>query len=208
VGAVSGATPARRLWLVRHGETEGQSSIRFHGSNDVRLSDEGRAQVRALGALLANVPFARVVHSPLARAAESASILADVCGLPRAVLAPDRRLREICFGACEGLTEQEITAAFPEFWRVHRAGGAPAFPDGEPRAQFAARVRTAITELAAASWTGDVLVVAHRGTVRQALRALLRTAPGEPDAFGVPLASVSTVRDENGWQLEALGLLP
>ncbi|MFN6195270.1 MAG: histidine phosphatase family protein, partial [Planctomycetota bacterium] len=33
---------------MRHGETEGQSSIRYHGRNDVALSDEGRAQIRAL----------------------------------------------------------------------------------------------------------------------------------------------------------------
>jgi uncharacterized phosphatase len=205
---VSGRRPERRLWLVRHGETEGQSSIRFHGSNDVRLSDAGRAQVRALGTLLANVRFERVVHSPLVRAAESAAILADVCGVPRTALAVDRRLRELCFGECEGLTADEIAAAFPEFWRVHRAGGAPAFPGGEPRAQFVARVHAAIAELADRPWDGDVLVVAHRGTVRQALRALLRITPDAPDEFGVPLASVSTVRDDSGWRIEALGLLP
>ncbi len=201
--------PPRRLWLVRHGETEGQSSIRFHGSNDVRLSDAGRQQIRALGALLAGVDFARVVHSPLQRAAESAAILAEQCGVPRARLCPDARLREICFGACEGMTAEEIAAAFPEFWQVHRAGpGAAAFPHGEPRAQFVARVHAAVHELATAAWSGDVLVVAHRGTVRQALRALLAIAPDAPDPFGAPLASVTTVRDDGGWQLEAFGLLP
>ena len=36
----------RRIVMVRHGETEGQSSVRFHGSADVALNDEGRAQLR------------------------------------------------------------------------------------------------------------------------------------------------------------------
>ena len=45
----------RRLWLVRHGETEGQSSIRYHGANDVPLSDVGRQQIRALLPLLAGI---------------------------------------------------------------------------------------------------------------------------------------------------------
>ena len=31
-----------RILLVRHGETEGESSIRYHGSADVALSEEGR----------------------------------------------------------------------------------------------------------------------------------------------------------------------
>ena len=36
----------RRIVLVRHGETVGNSSVRFHGSTDVALSDEGRAHMR------------------------------------------------------------------------------------------------------------------------------------------------------------------
>lgn len=198
----------RRLWLVRHGETEGQSSIRFHGRNDVRLSDVGRAQIRALGSLLHGVDFVRVVHSPLQRAAESAAILAGLCGVPAERLLAEERLREISFGACEGMTEAEIVAAFPEFWRAFRAGDTDTFPDGEPRAAFAARVHAAVHELAAGRWQGDVLVVSHRGTVRQALRALLGVQPGAPDRFGVELGSLTTVRDEGGWQLEVLGLLP
>ena len=39
----------RRIVLLRHGDTVGNSRERFHGSSDVALSDEGRAQVRAAG---------------------------------------------------------------------------------------------------------------------------------------------------------------
>ena len=39
-----------RLILVRHGETEGESSIRYHGRTDVALSELGRAQMRLAGA--------------------------------------------------------------------------------------------------------------------------------------------------------------
>lgn len=198
----------RRLWLVRHGETEGQSSIRFHGRNDVALSDAGRAQIRALARLLAGVPFVRVVHSPLVRAAESASILAAACALPAPTLVAEERLREISFGACEGMTEGEIAAAFPSFWRDYQAGRTDTFPDGEPRAVFVARVHAAVRDLATADWRGDLLVVSHRGTVRQALRALLEVPPGQKDEFGVALGSVSVVREVGSWALEAFDLLP
>lgn len=205
---MTSAAGPRRLWLVRHGETEGQSSIRFHGSNDVRLSDVGRAQIRALAPLLAGVDFVRIVHSPLQRAAESAAILAAACRVPSDRLVVEERLREISFGACEGMTEAEIAAAFPEFWQRYRGGGADTFPDGEPRPAFVARVRAAIEEVAQQPWHGDLLVVSHRGTTRQALRALLGARPGEPDSYGVELGSVSTLRYDAGWRLEALGLLP
>lgn len=199
----------RRLWLVRHGETEGQSSVRYHGSNDVPLSDLGRAQIRALAPMLRDVPFARVVHSPLVRAAESAAILAELCGIRAERCVADERLREICFGRCEGLTAEEIAARFPEFWAQQRAGTADGFPGGEPRSAFRARVAAAVAEWAAAEWRSDLLLVAHRGIVRHALPALLGPAVGEPPEFGVPLASLTVLRaGDTNWQLERLGALP
>lgn len=198
----------RRLWLVRHGETEGQSSVRFHGSNDVALSDEGRKQIQALVPWLSGVDFVRVVHSPLQRAAQSAAILASGCGVPPQRLQVDERLREISFGDCEGLTADEIAAAFPDFWKAHKAGVAEAFPGGERRADFAARVAAAAHDLAREPWCGDLLLVAHRGSVRQTLRALLGLQAGVADPFGVGLGSLSILREAGTWQLDLIGALP
>lgn len=200
----------RRLWLVRHGETTGQSSLRYHGSNDVPLADVGRAQILALAPWLQAVPFAHIVHSPLSRAAESAAILAERCGLPRTLLQGDARLREISFGACEGLTVEEIAAAFPEFWQRQQAGLADGFPGGEARSAFAARVAAAIRDWAARSWQGDLLVVSHRGTVRQALQALLGP-PATRHAYGVALGSLTVLRQAGvagAWEVELLGAVP
>jgi broad specificity phosphatase PhoE len=198
----------RRIWLVRHGETVGESSVRYHGSNDVPLSASGRAQIRALAPWLRGVPFARIVHSSLIRAAESAAILAEQCSLSPALLHADERLREISFGACEGMTADQIAAAFPEFWQQHAAGLADGFPGGEPRSRFAARIAAAIGEWAAADWSDDLLVVAHRGTVRHALPALLGPGVGESPEFGVALGSLTVLRHDGGWQLERLGAVP
>lgn len=197
----------RRLWLVRHGETAGQSSIRYHGSNDVPLSDHGRAQIRALVPWLAGVAFERVVHSPLVRAAESAAILNHELG-HRGPTAVDERLREISFGACEGMTREEIDAAFPGFWTDYREGRVDAFPGGEPRAAYAARVGGFARELLGAGWSADLLVVAHRGTVRQVLRALFDLHDAVDDPFAVELGSLTVVRDDGGFRLELLGALP
>jgi glucosyl-3-phosphoglycerate phosphatase len=205
----------RRVWLVRHGETEGQSSIRFHGTNDVCLSDEGRAQIAALAPLLAHVPFVRVLHSPLARAAESARILIERLALG-VVTEADPRLGEIHFGECEGLTRTEIAARFPAFWADYEAGRTDAFPGGESRRAFGERVAAAIHELVAAPATvptHDVLVVAHRGTVREAVRALLGPAVPPAPVLGVGLATITVLHrplapPDAPWQLEALGLAP
>ncbi|MCA8974953.1 MAG: histidine phosphatase family protein [Planctomycetes bacterium] len=198
----------RRLWLVRHGETTGQSRVRYHGRNDVPLADAGRAQIRALAPLLAGVDFVRVVHSPMSRALESAAILADACDLPRSLFVAEERLREISFGDCEGMTAAEIEAAFPDFWRRHQAGTAEAFPGGESRRAFADRVGSVARELMAEDWAGDLLVVGHRGTVRQFLRTLLAVPDGTGDAFAVELGSLTVLGQEDGYHVELLGAVP
>ena len=55
------------MYLVRHGE----QSLHHDG-----LSDLGRAQSHALGERVGGIPFGALHHSPLARAAETAAILA------------------------------------------------------------------------------------------------------------------------------------
>ncbi len=202
---------SRRVWLVRHGETEGQSSVRYHGSNDVPLSDLGRAQIRALSPLFAGLQPSRILCSPLSRARESAAILAASQGWNAAAIGCDERLREISFGACEGLTQPEIAARHPEFWRLHQAGKADAFPGGEPFAGFASRVRAAALEAEASHQGGDLVIVAHRGIVRAALRTLLRVPEAAPDphpGFKVRLGSLSVACDEGGWQAEMLDFVP
>ena len=201
----------RRLWLVRHGETAGESSIRYHGANDVPLADVGRKQVGALIPLLQGIAFARVEHSPLSRAVESAAIL--LAGLENdgvyapEVVRPDDRLREISFGDAEGMTREEIAVAFPEFWANYESGKVDAFPGGESRSTFSARIATAITELADADWHGDALVVAHRGTVSQAIMTLLGESESSRSAYAVELASLSVLRETaSGWELEVLGM--
>lgn len=201
-----GAHGVRRFWLVRHGETEGQSSIRYHGRNDVPLSAVGRAQVAALAPWLRGVAFAHVVHSPLDRAAESARLLIDLAGLRGVPCTVDARLAEISFGACEGMTRDEIEGRWPGFFADYQAGRCDAFPGGEPRAAFAARVGAALDDWRAQPWRGDLLLVAHRGTVRQALQQLAGVAPA---GAGVELGSLTVLVElPDGVRVERLGARP
>jgi serine/threonine-protein phosphatase PGAM5 len=61
------------LYLVRHGE---QDPATGHAA-DGGLSDLGRQQAHALGRRLHDVPFANIHHSPLARAAQTADLVAS-----------------------------------------------------------------------------------------------------------------------------------
>src|SRR5262245_65615545 len=99
------------LLLTRHGETDWNREHRVQGHTDVPLNENGREQARALAERLVDVPLAAIYASDLARARETAEIVARRLGLG-VVLDPG--LREKNFGSWEGLTDVEIAERFPD----------------------------------------------------------------------------------------------
>ena len=192
----------RRVVLVRHGETEGNSSVRFHGSNDVALSEHGRAQMRQRAACLHGEVFDLVVSSPLHRAWEGARIVSG--GAPVRI---EHDFREIHFGRWEGMTAEEIESVDPVLYRDWQAG-VPGFeyPGGEPRASFRRRILRGLARLEE-SGAGGVLVVSHKGVIRTIAAHLL----GAPLADGIP-ALAGEVRlyraAGGGWSLGRRGSNP
>ena len=162
----------QRIVLVRHGETEGESSIRFHGRGDVPLSPHGVAQLEeAAGRLhvwFGPEPGELVVASPLERSWRGAWIV----GSGRRVRV-FRDFREVDFGRWEGLTAAEIRALDPEIherWQSDEDDFA--YPEGESRPAFRARVGGALTELLAAP-EPTALCVLHKGVIREIVRRLV-----------------------------------
>ena len=93
------------LVLLRHGETEGQSSIRLYGATDIGLSELGKNQMRRAATVLKQETFKTIVTSPLRRSRDSASIVFDNHDSGTVII---EDFREINFGDWEGLTKQEI----------------------------------------------------------------------------------------------------
>jgi broad specificity phosphatase PhoE len=143
-----------RCFLIRHGETEWSLSRRHTGRTDLPLLPEGREQAEALRASLAPHLFRLVLHSPLARAAETCRLAGLDSG---AVVDPD--LAEWDYGAYEGLTTPEILEENPH-WDLWRDG----CPGGESPAQIEARVDRVIATVRSAP--GDVACVAHSHILR------------------------------------------
>ena len=153
-----------RLILVRHGETEGQSSIRYYGVTDVPLSDLGREQVRAARQRVVGEVFEGVWASTLCRSWESASLV-----VPGHPIHLESDFREIDFGRWEGLTAEEIAVVDPGLhadWRGQRPGFE--FPEGEARERFRVRIARGLDRLRATG-VESALVVAHKGVVRTLL---------------------------------------
>jgi len=151
----------RRIVLVRHGETDGESSIRFHGTTDVALAPEGREQMKAVARQLRFESFDGLFSSPLRRAWGAAWI---VGGGSEISLVP--QFREVDFGRWEGLTRDEIEARDPVLAKDWQDGAEGfEYPGGESRSDFRARVESGLDALLA-SGLRSVLVVAHKGVIR------------------------------------------
>jgi len=174
----------RRFIWVRHGETLGESHVRYHGRNDVKLSETGREQMRQAASRIEIAEIDRVVASSLSRSRESAEIIA-----PDREIAFEDDLREVHFGRWEGLTSSEIEELDPELfaqWQQGQSGRGFDYPEGERRADFCERVcRTVDLWLPGEGET--VLAVAHKGVIRVAVEhvAGFELEDGEPRLGGV-----------------------
>ena len=145
--------------LARHGETDWNAQRRVQGHSDTPLNDNGRAQALALAETLDGVELDAVYSSDLARARDTAQVVAERRGVEVTVL-PE--LRERHFGTWEGMTDTEILERFPEA----RSGS---WGDGETKEEMRERVLGVLHRIAGEHPRGRVLVVTHGGPVRSLL---------------------------------------
>ena len=166
----------RTLVLLRHGRTAWNAEGRAQGHTDVPLDAIGRAQAAAVAPVIAALRPSFVWSSDLARAAETAEVVAAACGLP---VVRDPRLREYDMGERSGLTIPEFAAAFPSEHARWVADGGPgqsadAVPGAESTAAVLARMLPALRAAMAAVEPGETgVVVGHGAALRVALVALL-----------------------------------
>jgi broad specificity phosphatase PhoE len=185
------------LVLVRHGQTDANARGLLLGRADPSLSDLGRAQARALAAM---VPAdARVVASPLARTVETATAF----GRPVDV---DERWIELDYGTFDGRPIGEVPA---EIWRRWRSDPDFVPAGGESIAALGARVRDACDDLAAEARARDVIVVSHVSPIKAAVAWALRAGDESVWRMFVQVASVARIGvDGSGATLRSFNELP
>lgn len=167
----------RRLWLVRHGESDWNARGLVQGHRDEPvLTARGTEQARRCAAALAHEPVRALYSSDLRRARQTAAAVAEALDLP---VIEDPRLRERLLGAAEGRPSADLgpAASGIEGERVVDADAAPA--GGESVRAFYARVAGVAEEVLSGSGPGDVALVCHGGVVRVLLAWLEGTGPDD-----------------------------
>jgi probable phosphoglycerate mutase len=190
------------LYVLRHGETAWSRQRRHTGRSDIPLTEEGRAQARAIGpflsALRESAPFSLVLSSPLVRAAETAVLAGVTAALDPRLMEPaalDPRLMEWDYGDYDGVTSDAIRAERPD-WDLWRDG----CPGGETPEQVRRRVDALLAERVIPALGGDrdVLLVAHSHLLRALAARWLNLPIDGGRLLVLGPAGVGVLGDEHG----------
>lgn len=153
-----------RLLFARHGESVANTE-RIISNRDLphHLTPTGIAQATALAEQLAGQPVGAIWASPIVRAQETASIVAERLGL---MVMTTPALREFDCGRAEGRGDAEAWAlhdAVSRAWEVEQSYDRRIEPDGESFNDLRARFVPFVGDLIAQyrHTTEDVLLITH-----------------------------------------------
>ncbi|WP_405662717.1 histidine phosphatase family protein [Streptomyces sp. RK9] len=183
------------LLLVRHGETEWSMSGQHTSWSDIPLTENGRAQARAVAPLLGKYRVDAAFTSPRVRARETA----ELAGFADARVDPD--LSEWDYGAYEGVTTVEIHHSRPD-WFLFTDGVAPGPVEhpGETPAQVGERADRMLAKVdaALANTEGSVVLFAHGHFLRVLTARRLGFPPAAGAHFQLATGTVSRLSYEHG----------
>ena len=180
-----------RFLIVRHGETSWNVEGRIQGHSDVRLSDHGEMQARALARRLADAPIDAAYSSDLVRAAETARIILEGRDV---ALAQTELLRERYYGVFEGLTVEQRRDKYPGMFKASLVKDLDFAPTGgESARETLKRMTSIIGELKDRHLQETVLVVGHGGSLRSAVMALLELPPESTWKFVMANCSLTII---------------
>ena len=206
-------TTVTRWWWVRHAPVTDHGG-RLYGRTNVPANTGERPKFEALARALPRE--AAWLTSNLLRTHQTADAIAEAAGhaVPERAIEPD--LDEQDFGAWHGLTWSEV-ASERGSGLAHKYWVAPAHitpPEGESFVDVMERVAGAVTRLTDEHASGDIVAVAHGGTIRAALALALGLDPETALAFSIDNLSITRIDHVDGparggaWRVAAVNLLP
>jgi len=166
----------KRLYLLRHGQTEFNVKKLVQGRCDSPLTDLGRQQAGMAAAWLKahNVVPDKVVSSPLGRAMDTAGLVATELLGADAAVEPCEGIIERCYGTFE---EGPHDALPTDVWDP----GEDLIPfSGEGSHALQERMVGTLTNLMGAKDTETLLAVSHGSASRQFIKA------AAPEGFELP----------------------
>jgi broad specificity phosphatase PhoE len=201
-----------RFHLIRHALVAPAARAMLYGSMDVALCEETLRDEVALYRWLAHRlprPAAAWVVTNLSRTRLTARAI-FAAGYPEQPLEEEPDLREQELGEWQGLAHEALVERLRHpphpFW-PHGAEEVP--PGGESFAALRARVAPVLDRLAAAHAGGDVVIIAHGGSIRAALAHALDLTAHQALVFSIRNLGLTRLEKHGeAWRVAAVNEEP
>ena len=152
------------VYLLRHGEAEGNISRHFHGHYDSDLTSNGLLQAELAAKRLASEPIEVIYSSDLMRAYKTAQEVAKIKNLEIQV---EKNLREIHGGDWENIRWDDLPQKFPEsYMNWEDAPHLLEIPGGETMREFQKRLISCMETILEQNRGKSVLVTTHGTAIR------------------------------------------
>lgn len=172
-----------KIYIVRHGLSEGNEQMVFQGRLDFPLAKEGRKQAEHLGKYFnqRNLKFDRIIASPLLRAKETAELITSQLDNHPDIEYEDAFM-EFKIGKLEGIKSADVQKLFPSYYKRPPNGWLDFSEfDGESWEELETRVDSVMDNYAPENRLlekGKLLIVAHGGSMRGIIKNLLGVGDG------------------------------
>ena len=105
----------KRIFLIRHGQTESNRRSIYSGRSDEELTPEGIEKVKRTSPAIEELGIERIFTSPVKRAVQTAEIMNRRLCIPMELR---DEFMEIKMGPWKGLSEEEVSRSYPRDWRI------------------------------------------------------------------------------------------
>ncbi len=200
----------RTIYLVRHGETQGNIDDKAQGHFDAPLTDLGRRQAEAVAKRLSDTKFDAVYSSDLRRAFETAKAITAL--QPDLQIRKRPQLREYHFGDYEDIPWDDVAHSDPKLfqrWKNLNTRVNIEFPGGESMLDAWDRIGGCLREILSYHREGSekILIVGHGGSLQALLAHLLNLPASHQWSFVFNNTSVTVLGEHpytpNAWRTYA-----
>lgn len=185
------------IYLIRHGESEGNKSNLFLGHTDLDITEKGHAQAEMTAEFLKDIKVDAIYSSDLKRAYNTGLHTAKRKGME---IVKDENLREIFAGEWENRLFEDIVVEYKEDFKVWKENiGRARCTGGESVEELLERFVSEVKKIAKENEGKTVFIFTHATPIR-VLRAALDGLSLD-EIQSVPWASnasVTHVVSENG----------
>ena len=181
------------FFLIRHAACRGLGQKLWGRTPGICLNEKGEMQAQRLADRFKNIKLDALYSSPLERALQTATVVAQNAKLD---MTKSAAVNEINFGEWTGKTFDELSS--DEQWRrfnSHRS--MTTIPGGESFLEVQNRIVKEIEELAVQHGKAQVAIVSHADVIRAAVAYFTATPIDMIERFEISPCSVSVVAVDN-----------